>query len=146
INAYTYKEYVCFELTCLTRRLKEFLPLFLELFLSPSFTEDDFLLEREVVIQELREDLDDHENTGHEFLMSKLYPESLGHGIGGSEKSVRSISFKKLNEFHQRFFTPERLVISVSAGDDFLKLEKILEEAFQKFLPNTSKKPYRIKP
>ncbi len=35
VNAYTYKEYVCFELDCPSELLPRFLPKFLSLFLSP---------------------------------------------------------------------------------------------------------------
>lgn len=145
LNAYTYKEYVCFELNCLSKKLSEFLPLFLDLFLHPHFNIEDFELEKKVVIQELKEDADDHYNFGHEYLIEKIYAEDLGHPLGGTVKSVEAITYQKLEAFYKKFFTPERLVLTVVAGGAFKKLENILLTSFKKYNLNTKQRPYRLK-
>ena len=132
INAYTYKEHVCFELECAAVLLSKFLPDFLSLFLSPVFRAKDLALEKKVVLQELREDKDDHETEGIEYLFKKNFPRKLGHSIGGSVGNVRSFSVKDLEAFYRKYYRPERMVLSVVGGKRFEQLESIVEEAFSR--------------
>lgn len=146
INAYTYKEYICFELSCLSKKLPEFLPLFLELFLHPHFNESDFNLEKQVVMQEIREDEDDHDSFGYEYIIKNIYPKEIGHPIAGTEKSVSKIDFDHLMKYYKKHFSPEKMILTVTSGDSFLKLEKILLNVFQKYNLSKIKKPIRLKP
>lgn len=144
INAYTYKEYVCFELDCAASLLKKFLPSFLSLFLNPVFKPEDLELEKKVILQELREDKDDHETEGMEFLYKKNFPRALGHSIGGSLANVRSFTVKELESFYNRYYLPERMVLSVVSGKPFNALEEILSKALSAH-PQKIKAPYRPK-
>jgi len=126
INAYTYKEYMCFEMDCLAKNLSEFLPKFLQLFLNPVFDELELAIEKKVVIQELKEDLDDHETEGFEILFKKNFSPKVGHSIGGSIKNVESFNKKDLTNFYNKFFRPERMILSICSGGSFNSLESIL--------------------
>ena len=153
INAYTYKEYMCFEMDCLADKLDEFLPKFLKLFLNPVFDSDELEVEKKVVIQELKEDLDDHENVGFEYIMRKNLPADLGHGIGGKINNVQRFNSKKLFDFYHRHFTADRMILSVASGKKCNQLEKFLLHAMdlnslvcsqqgKKF--QQSKRPHRL--
>lgn len=148
INAYTYKEYVCFELDCAADFLPKFLPKFLSLFLNPKFKKEDLELEKKVILQELREDKDDHETEGVEYLYKKNFDRSLGHSIGGSSKTVGSFTVKDLESFYKKFYRPERMVLSIVSGKRFDSLEKVVEGAFSDETSRQSsalKRPYRLK-
>lgn len=146
INAYTYKEYVCFEMDCAAGKLSEFLPLFLSLFLNPIFTENDLKLEKQVVIQELRDELDDHEGQGHEYILNKCFNHDLGHPIGGSEKSVKSLSRTDLMNFYRKFFVPNRMILNVTSGSEFKGLENIFSQIMNQYVHmQTVDTPYRYK-
>ncbi|MEX0797984.1 MAG: pitrilysin family protein [Bacteriovoracaceae bacterium] len=132
INAYTYKEYVCFELDCAADSLDEFLPKFLSLFLNPVFNSKDLALEKKVILQELREDKDDHETEGLEYLYKKNFNEALGHPIGGAIGNVKSFRVKDLETFYKKFYRPERMILSVVGGKKFDSLEKIYMDEFAK--------------
>ncbi|MFT6631100.1 MAG: putative Zn-dependent peptidase [Bacteriovoracaceae bacterium] len=145
INAYTYKENVCFELSCLSTKLPELLPLFLKLFTTLEFTDDQFQKEKLVVLQELNEDKDDHETQGLEYLFKKNFDPKLGHAIGGSEKLVRSFTRKQVQRFYNKFYRSERMILTIVSGVN--NLESI-ESIFQKSFSNEKmilKKPFRIK-
>lgn len=146
LNAYTYKEYTCFELNCLSRRIPEFLPLFLDLFLNPKFSKEDFNLEKEVVLQELREDDDDHHNYGHEYILKKIYPEKIGHPIGGSVESVKKISYEKIKDYHKKNFIPPKMILTIASGENFPGLEKIFLNKLKTFGLTKKSSPYRLKP
>lgn len=145
INAYTYKEHVCFEMSCSAKKLAEFYPKFLSLFLNPHFDDNALELEKNVIIQELKEDGDDHETFGMEYLYKKNFDDKLGHSIGGSVKNVRSFKSTDLMRFYKKFYTSERLIISVVSGYQFNKLEKDTLQVMQQFLKDKKASPKRLK-
>jgi predicted Zn-dependent peptidase len=129
INAYTYKEYVCFELDCLASKLDLFIPKFLKLFLNPVFDKNELKLEKQVVVQELKEDLDDHETVGYEYIMKKNFDPDLGHSIGGTISNVKRFTQEDLFAFYYKYFTADRMILSVASGLPCSKLEKYLQNA-----------------
>ena len=79
-----------------------------------------------------------------EGLLFKGHP--LEHPILGTAASVKKITAKQLREFVQTFFTPERMALTIVAGEDETKLEKqvlnCINKAFPTFSPtnNTTEK------
>tara|TARA_B100001971_G_C18268036_1_gene596528 strand:+ start:104433 stop:105701 length:1269 start_codon:yes stop_codon:yes gene_type:complete len=145
INAYTYKEHVCFEMSCSAQKLAQFYPKFLSLFLNPHFDEKALELEKKVIIQELKEDGDDHETFGMEYLYKKNFDDKLGHSIGGSIKNVRSFKASDLMSFYKKYYTSDRLIISVCSGYEFKALESETLNIMQAYLPAKIKQPKRLK-
>lgn len=145
VNAYTYKEYVCFEMECLGSRVKEFLPLFLNLFFNPVFDEKDLKTEKRVVIQEIKEDKDDHETEGLEILFDRHFDRKLGHSIAGTIKNVNSFTTKDLNQFYKKYFVADRMVLSVVSGKKCDQLENILIDHMPKRMVQKNL-PFRLKP
>lgn len=145
VNAYTYKEYVCFELECLSSRLEEFLPKFFALFFSPTFIEKDLRIEKKVIIQEIKEDKDDHETEGLEILFAKHFKRPLGHPIAGQIKNVNSFKIKDLKSYYKNFFTPDRMILSVVSGKKQDKLESIFMSSMPEQM-DIKKTPFRLFP
>ena len=145
INAYTYKEYVCFELECLAIRLEEFLPKFFRLFFEPVFNDKDLRIEKKVIIQEIKEDKDDHETEGLEILFDKNFKRPIGHPIAGAIKNVNSFNTKDLKRYYNRYFTADRMILSVVSGKPLKTLEKIFLDSMPKRMWH-HKNPFRLKP
>lgn len=145
INAYTYKEYVCFEMYCLSSKLETFLPKFLKLFLNPVFNLKELILEKNVITQEIKEDKDDHQSEGFEYIFRKNFNEKIGHSIGGSIKSVKSFKKDDLVKYYKKNFSPNRLILSITSGSKLNKLENILLDVFNntEFM-QSSLKPFRL--
>lgn len=145
VNAYTYKEYVCFEMGCLGSKLEEFLPDFLKLFFNPEFHDKDLRIEKRVVIQEIKEDKDDHETEGLEFLFSKNFKRPIGHPIAGAIKNVNSFSIKDLSRYYSKYFTADRMILSIVSGQKHKNVERILLQQMPKRM-NKKKDPTRLIP
>lgn len=145
INAYTTKEYVCFDLSCLVDNLPKILPLFLDLIFSPSFLHHEFVKEKKVVLQEIREDRDDHELEAEERLIEKSFDYPLGHLITGSIKSVEGFTIRDLNQFYHEHFVPRKMVISMVGDNSKNKYQDMLAELFSKYHLTKKNKPYRRK-
>ncbi len=141
INAYTSKEFICFELSCISSKLHLFLEKFLILFLNPSFNLKELTLEKKVIVQELKEDKDDHETEAIEYMYAKNFKDDLGHSVGGSIKNVKKFKKEDVLSFYNRFFTSNRMVLSVVSGKDFDSLEEICAKTFK---ASRKKKHFRL--
>lgn len=135
LNAYTTKEYLCFQLSSHVKKLPDLIDPFLNMLLASNFNHHDLREEKKVVIQEIREDNDSNEYVIEERMFENLFSRPLGHPIGGSLTSVRALDAKKLNQFRRRYLTPERLVIcmvaDVTADLYTNKIQKVFERLGQ---------------
>jgi len=131
INAYTSKEFICFELSCISSKLHLFLEKFLILFLNPSFNLKELSLEKKVIVQELREDKDDHETEAIEYMYAKNFDSNIGHSVGGSIRNVKQFKKGDVLSFYNRFFSANRMVLSIVSGNNFDSLEEICAKTFK---------------
>lgn len=148
VNAYTYKENVCFEMSCMASKLKYLLPLFLEMFLTLDFSKEQLEKEKRVIIQELIEDKEDHETQGLEFIFNKNFPEDLGHPIGGGISQIKNYTQKNVLDFYHKYFKAERMILSLGGGfleKEQVSFKKIFKTALEQFFPIKDKAPYRFK-
>jgi predicted Zn-dependent peptidase len=144
INAYTYKEHVCFEMSCSAKKLESFFPKFLSLFLQPHFDKKSLELEKKVIIQELKEDGDDHETFGMEYLYKKNFKANLGHSIGGTITNVRNFQVDELYSYYKKWYTSDRMIVSTVSGHDYKNLEKDLIRVMNDNLSDKKLKPKRL--
>ena len=147
LNAYTTKEEIVLHATVLKEDLWKAVRLLFELALESTFPDSEIETERGVVLDEIisykdnpAEDIYDK----FEGLLFQGHP--LEHPILGTAASVKKITAKQLREFVQTFFTPERMALTIVAGEDETKLEKqvlnCINKAFPTFSPtnNTTEK------
>ena len=144
INAYTYKEHVCFEMACSAKKLKRFFPKFLSLFLQPHFDEKALELEKKVIVQELKEDGDDHETFGMEYLYKKNFKSDLGHSIGGTIKNVRNFRTDQLYKYYKKWYTSDRMIVSITSGHTYSSLEDDLLSVMNQYLVDKKLDPKRL--
>ncbi|MEE2670364.1 MAG: pitrilysin family protein [Bdellovibrionota bacterium] len=145
INAYTFKENICFEMAALSSKLPMLIPDFLELICQLDFTDDQFEKEKKVVIQELREDLDDHETLGLEMIFEKNFPAGLGHPIAGTIKSVSGLTKKEIASHFKKFFKPSRMIITIVSSYEDDGLERLIATKVSELLGDKEATPYRLK-
>jgi predicted Zn-dependent peptidase len=144
INAYTYKEYVCFEMECVAHKLEDFLPKFLQLFFDPYFDEQNLMIEKQIIIQEIKEDHDDTESFAIDYLFERHFPTSFGHSIAGTIGHVKQFTIKDLMRYYRQYFTAQRMVLSVVSGLDHPKLSMIFADCMPKRMHKASA-PIRLK-
>ncbi len=146
VNAYTYKENICVELTCLGRKLEQILPAFLTHFLCFHFSEEEFEREKKTVIQELHEDKDDHETQGIEMLFEKNFSKDIGHPVGGNEKRLRKFTVQDAQNFYKKHFIPQKMFLTIVGGEiDKHRLEKIYKNALEKYTSSLQRQPFRLR-
>lgn len=145
INAYTYKENVCFEMSCLAKKVTDLIPQFLDLFFTLDFTEEQLEKEKLIVIQELNEDKDDHETQGIEKIFNKNFCQDLGHPIGGVASRIKAYTREEVFHFYQKYFRPERMILTIVAGKELKKIEPLFQSQMEQRFKFKKSKPFRIK-
>ena len=81
------------------------------------WTRDDFELERQVILGEIRQYADDAESALEDVVMGRLYPShAYGRPILGSVASIRSMSDDAIRGFRAREYGPNRAIIT-ACGD-----------------------------
>lgn len=116
-NAATSHDYAHFYINTAAADLPETLPYLAELLLNASIPDDEFELERDVVLEEIRQSLDDPDGLGFQVLLETIYQQHpygrpvLGHAIELLERSP-----EEMRCFHRAHYQPENMTVVV-VGD-----------------------------
>jgi predicted Zn-dependent peptidase len=131
LDAFTSKEQICFNAKVLDEHLPIAFDVIADLVLRPKFDSEDVKKERQVVLEEIKMDMDNPEYLLHDIFTRGFWPEHpLGRPILGTPETVRQFSRDSLRKRFQHWFAPDRLVIS-AAGN--VKHEQVLELVEREF-------------
>lgn len=99
--------------------------------LNGSCAAADVDLERDVVLEELAMRDDDPEDALGDVFLSTLFGDHpIGRPVIGNVESVSSMTRAQLRSFHQRRYTPERMVVAVAGNIDHSTVVALVREHF----------------
>jgi len=131
LDAFTSKEQICFNAKVLDEHLPIAFDVIADLVLRPLFDSEDVKKERQVVLEEIKMDLDNPEYLLHELFTSGFWPDHpLGRPILGTPHTVKKFSRETLRHRFQNWFAPDHFVLT-AAGN--VAHERILELAQREF-------------
>lgn len=131
LDAFTSKEQICFNAKVLDEHLPIAFDIIADLVLRPRFDSDDVKKERQVVLEEIKMDLDNPEYLLHEIFTRGFWPRhSLGRPILGTPETVRKFNRDALRSRFGSWFAPEQIVLT-AAGN--VTHEKVLELVNREF-------------
>jgi predicted Zn-dependent peptidase len=115
LNAFTSKEVTQVYIKSIAEKLDESFTLLSDIVFHSTFPEDEFLKEKEVIIQEIREADDNPENNAFETFFERIYAgNALGYPIGGREKQVSRLDRGQVFTFYQGKYAPENFLLSAA--------------------------------
>ena len=84
---------------------------------SPGFSESDFRRERGVVLNELRLEADSGAHRAEQAFRRRIHPygHPFGRNLKGSPETVERLQPSDVEGFRQRFYRPNRLILSVAS-------------------------------
>jgi predicted Zn-dependent peptidase len=86
-----------------------------EIMRSPTFPEAEVELERKLTLQGIRSQQEQPFNVAFNQLRQKMYPQHpYGISVLGTETSVEALTREDLQQYHQTYFRPDNLIISLS--------------------------------
>jgi len=131
LDAFTSKEQICFNAKVLDEHLPIAFDVLADLVLRPKLDSDDVKKERQVVLEEIKMDLDNPEYLLHDVFTRGFWPaHALGRPILGTPETVRNFSRESLYRRFQDWFAPDHLVIT-AAGH--VTSEQVLDLAQKEF-------------
>ena len=137
-NAFVEKDHTAFHLKVYKKHAATALKVLLEIGFFPLLKQSDITKEQKIVLAELDQRNDDPAQQADMKLEDLMFPRHpLNQNIGGTKKTVMSITRKDLLKFYNDYFTLENAVLVIS-GDPKLKVKlqtltnQILKTANQK--------------
>lgn len=144
MNAWTTDNHIAFYVTILKEYWKEGLDVISDIVWNNTLPQEEFELEKSVVIEELRMYQDDGVCRVNELCYQTMYPNAENHWYtAGTPESVETITLQQLRKFIKNFFIPTNLTLFVIGNVEEEKIVEFLEEYLQDYKFPTSSEEYR---
>lgn len=131
-NAYTSSDLTCYHHSNSHNRLIFSLEKLLEAIYFSEFVEEDLEMEKEVVMTEARQYLDDDDSLMWHKLMGKMFPgTSVEKFLFGTPETMKNIDVAKFTEFYKMYLNPKNTKIFI--GTNNLKNEKKIVKMLNAF-------------
>jgi predicted Zn-dependent peptidase len=135
LNAFTAKEHTCYYAHVLDTDLDLAVDLVSDVVLNGRCAGGDVELERDVVLEEIAMRDDDPEDALADTFLAALFGDHpVGRPVIGSVRSVSAMTRAQLHSFHQRRYTPERMVVAVAGNVDHDAVLALVRENFGRHL------------
>ena len=136
LDAFTSKEQICFNAKVLDDHLPIAFDIISDLCLRPLFDSDDVAKERQVVLEEIKMDLDNPESLLHEIFTRGFWPEHpLGRPILGTPDTVRQFSREALQTRFREWFAPNHLLVTAAGNVPHEKVLELVQREFGHLTP-----------
>lgn len=134
LNAFTSKEITQYYIKTIDEKLKESFELLTEMVMKSIFPEDEFLKEKNVLVQEIKEAEDNPETHAFETLYEDIYKNNgLGYPIGGKEDCVSHFRRDMVYDFYKKNYMPDNLLLAAVGNVKHDQLVQLAADAFKHF-------------
>src|ERR1700729_3024027 len=131
LNAFTAREHTCYYAHVLDTDLELAVDLVADVVLRGRCAIEDVEVERDVVLEEIAMRDDDPEDTLGDVFLSAMFGEHpVGRPVIGSVESISAMTRAQLHSFHQRRYTPERMIVAVAGNVDHDQVVALVREHF----------------
>ena len=133
-NAATSHDYAHFFLTTAASQLPNTLPYLADILLHASIPEDEFIRERNVVLEEIRSSNDDPDWVGFQALCQNIYKiHPYKRSILGEEELLMQHSPNQMRCFHRTHYQPENMTVVMVGGIEQEAAISLVNESFAEF-------------
>ncbi len=108
---------------------KESLALLTNIVCSPNFNPDEFIKEKGVVIDEIKQQNDQPEERLFNYFLKRVWlSPNYANSILGTEHSIKNLEINDLEKFHSKHYTAEKICIAI-AGNLSEEIYKIIQKS-----------------
>ncbi len=131
LDAFTSKEQICFNAKVLDEHLPIAFDVLADLVLRPKLDADDVNKERQVVLEEIKMDLDNPEYLLHDIFTRGFWPgHSLGRPILGTPETVRNFDREALLRRFRNWFAPDHILVTAAGNITHEQVLELVEKEF----------------
>ena len=105
-------DYTTISLYCLSNKIREVLPLFLEILSTPSFPKDELELAKSIFAQNLKINNEKNSFVASKLIRKNIFGESHPYGSSVEEKTLQKINQNTLKDFFAERFDPFEIYIT----------------------------------
>ena len=128
-NASTGYDDVHYHVLVPPNNFKESLALLTNIVVAPDFNPDEFIKEKGVVIDEIKQQNDQPEERLFNYFLKRVWLSSnYANSILGTEHSIKNLEINDLVKFHSKHYTTEKICIAI-AGNLSEEIYKIFEKS-----------------
>lgn len=133
-NAATAHDYAHFYITVAAPALPQTLPYLADLLLCAAIPADEFVRERQVVLEEIRQAHDDPDWVGYQKMCELLYDKhAYGRAVLGTPDILTERSPEEMRRFHQAHYQPHNMTIVIAGGIAQSEALSLVEQSFTRF-------------
>ncbi|HEY9626719.1 MAG TPA: pitrilysin family protein [Coleofasciculaceae cyanobacterium] len=141
-NAATSHDYAHYYINTAASDLSDTLPCLAELLINAAIPDEEFALEREVVLEEIRQSQDDPDGLGFQALMETIYQQHpYGRPVLGSPEALLALSPQEMRCFHRAHYQPENMTVVVVGDVDWESALELVDQSFNFNSPAVCPKP-----
>lgn len=136
VNAFTSFDHTGYYTVLPQHTWQHGLEIFLDMIFHPRFASEDIEIERQIILEELKEGEDALDTFFSEKCFEEIYREHpYGRPVIGNTKSVQNIDGESLKSFYQKWYSPANMVLASAGNVPFDQLVDAVKEATHD-LPN----------
>lgn len=129
LNAYTTRERTCFYTSAQKKYLDRSFELLIDLVFNYHITDKNLEKEKSVIFEEIDMYLDSPEETVYDEFHQLAFPgQTIGNAILGTKSTLEKIHAKDVNDFLNRNYVNERIVISIAGNFSPSRIENLLKK------------------
>jgi predicted Zn-dependent peptidase len=128
-NASTGYDDVHYHVLVPPNNFRESLALLTNIVVTPNFNPDEFIKEKGVVIDEIKQQNDQPEERLFNYFLKRVWlSPNYANSILGTEQSIKNLEINDLEKFHVKNYTSEKICIAI-AGNLSKEIYKIFEKS-----------------
>jgi predicted Zn-dependent peptidase len=136
LDAFTSKEQICFNAKVLDSHLPIAFDVLADVVQRPKFDSEDLKKERQVVLEEIKMDLDNPEYLLHDIFTRGFWPDhSLGRPILGTPDTVKGFDREAIQRRFRSWFAPDHILVTAAGNITHEQVLKLVEEEFGSLKP-----------
>jgi predicted Zn-dependent peptidase len=143
LDAFTSKEQICFNAKVLDEHLPIAFDVIADLILRPNFDSEDVTKEQQVILEEIKMDMDNPEYLLHEVFTRGFWPEhALGRPILGTPETVKNFNRAVLKTRFASWFAPDHLVVTAAGNVAHEQVLDLVTREFGHLQPSGQHAPH----
>ena len=130
-NAVTSQDYTHYYITVAADDLEDSLPYLAEAVTQASIPDDEFHLERKVVLEEIRRSHDNPDYCAYHLLAQAAYPNHpYSRPVLGTEASLMALTPETMRHYHRSRYRPEQIVVVMVGKFQLESAQRLIETHF----------------
>jgi predicted Zn-dependent peptidase len=143
LDAFTSKEQICFNAKVLDEHLPIAFDVIADLILRPNFDSEDVTKEQQVILEEIKMDMDNPEYLLHEVFTRGFWPEhALGRPILGTPETVKNFNREVSKTRFASWFAPDHLVVTAAGNVAHEQVLDLVTREFGHLQPSGQHAPH----